>query len=291
MTEASVDGMGPVISELKSDSRMVVLLGSSEGLKGTSRKLSSLRGVTKIRRGLFIVKGYSDYHDALLDPHSFVSFVKTREIHKISEKESNSYSGRAYALVSFSYTNPSAQQKKYVERLIRKTTGVRLRPGLVLFPLLRAKDRRRLIGSKEERVLIDSVEFTRLVRLNGGNVLRWSRLRITNLYGADHIRDAVQQTLSKDLVGLEKRIKMLRRWVKEPEVSIRQSKKNYTILARSFRELKTKWMLSKKLWLYDSEKTLKRIYNILVNTRRVISSIETKCMILEQNQSSTVSQE
>jgi hypothetical protein len=276
MTEASVDGVSLVASDMKSDSRMVILLGSPEGLKRVSKKLISLNGVVRIRRGLFIVQGYSEVYEALLLSQSVVSFVRTREIPAIREGERNSYSSRVYTLVSFSYNNPTAQQKKYVERLIRKTTGIRLRPGVVLFPLLKAKDRRKVIGMEEESVLIDSTEFKRLVRMNGGIALRWSRLRIANLGGADHVRNTVQQTLSRDLARLEKRIRVLRGHLKDADKTFRQLKKNYTLLSRSFRELKAKWMLARKLWLHDSEKALKRTYNMLVNTRRAISSSEYK---------------
>jgi hypothetical protein len=275
MTEATVDGITPAISELRRNSRIIVLLGSPEGLKGVSRKLSSLEGVSRIRRGLFIVQENSENHDAQILSYPFVSFTRTREIPTIREKM-NADSNRVYALVSFSYNNPTAQQKKYVERLFRKTTGIRLRPGVILFPLLRSKERRRIIGSKDESLLIDSTEFTRLVRINGGTALRWSRLRVINLDGVSYIKKAIQNTLSRDLVQLEKKTRTLRKSLKDSNVAIAQLKRNYTLLSRSFRELRTKWMLAKKLWLYDSEKALKRTYNMLINTRRVISFAEAR---------------
>jgi hypothetical protein len=59
-------------------------------------------------------------------------------------------------------------------------------------------------------------------------------------------------------------------------VPIAHLKKNYTILSRRFRELKTKWMTARKLWFYDAEKDLKRTYNMLINTRRAIVSEEVR---------------
>lgn len=276
MTEACVDGINPVISELKSDSRLIVLLSSPERTKVVSKKLSSHQDVTRIRRALFIVHKYSETHEALLQSQSIVSFIKTREIPTVRERTKIAYSDYVYSLVSFSFTNPTAQQKKYVERLIRKTTGIRLRPGVILFPLFRSKERRRIIGSEDEGVLIDSTEFTKLVRKNGGNALRWSRIRIINLDGVNYTREAIQRALDRDLMALEERIRTLRERLKDPTITIGQLKKNYTLLSRSFRELKTKWMLAKKLWLHDAEKALKRIYNMLINTRRAIISAETE---------------
>lgn len=275
MTEASVDGILQVESELKSDSRLVILLGLPEGIKGISKKLSTLDGVVRIRKGSFIIHGFSEIHEAILGSQKRTSFIKTREIPTVRTKLEDAYTERVYSLVSFSYNNPTAQQKKYVERLLRKTTGIRLRPGVILFPLLRSKERRRILGPEDERVLIDSSTFSKLVRKNGGNTLRWSRLRIVNNDGGINIKHAVERTLHADLSALEVKIRALRERCKDPEVPIQKMKKNYTILSRNFRKLKTKWTLAKTLWFYDAEKALKRTYNMLINTRRAITTEET----------------
>ena len=275
MTEVSVDEILQAESELKGDSRLVILIGSLEGIKSVSKKLAALEGVIRIRKGSYIIHGFSEIHETILESQKRVSFIKTREIPTVRTKLEEAYTERVYSIVSFSYNNPTAQQKKYVERLLRKTTGIRLRPGVILFPLLRSKEQRRILGSEEERVLIDSIDFSKMVRENGGKALRWSRLKITNCEGSSHVRHAVERTLHTDLIALEKRIRTLRERCKDPEVPIGKLKKNYTILSRSFRRLKTKWMLAKKLWFYDAEKSLKRTYNMLISTRRVIITQET----------------
>ena len=275
MTEVSVDEILQAESELKGDSRLVILIGSLEGIKSVSKKLAALEGVIRIRKGSYIIHGFSEIHETILESQKRVSFIKTREIPTVRTKLEEAYTERVYSIVSFSYNNPTAQQKKYVERLLRKTTGIRLRPGVILFPLLRSKEQRRILGSEEERVLIDSIDFSKMVRENGGKALRWSRLKITNCEGSSHVRHAVERTLHTDLIALEKRIRTLRERCKDPEVPIGKLKKNYTILSRSFRRSKTKWMLAKKLWFYDAEKSLKRTYNMLISTRRVIITQET----------------
>ncbi len=276
MTEASIDEIALAKPKLKSDSRLVILLGLPEGIKDTSKKLMSLAGVEKVRRGLFIVQGYSESHEAILQSQSFVSFIKTREIPKTRKRLEDEYSDRVFSVVSFSYSNPTAQQKKRVERLIKKTTGIRLRPGLILFPLLRAKEQRRVLGSEDERILIDSNDFSRLIRENGGIALRWTRLRIINLDGANHLKHAFEQTLSRDLTPLEEKIRVLREMSRDVAIPLMNVKKNYTVLSHSFRELKTKWMTARQLWFYDAEKDLKRTYNMLINTRRAIVSEEIR---------------
>jgi len=275
MTESDVDVITPVISELKGDSRLVVLLGSPEGIKSTSKKLSAHQDVKKIRRGLLIIHGHSENHSEILNLYPIISFIKTREIPSIRKREDRAYSNRAYTIVTFSFNNPTAQQKKRVERLIKKTAGIRLRPGVIIFPLLRSKERRRILGPEEERFLLDSAEFSKLVRETGGTTIRWTRLRIFNLEGDNHIKDAIEQTLSRDLHAIEGKIQTLRERCKDPTISISQLKKNYTVLSRNFRTLKTKWILAKRLWYYDAEKVLKRTYNMLINTRRAIQSRDT----------------
>ena len=278
MTESSVGVLTPITSELKGNSRLVVLLGSLEGTKNTSKKLSLIPDVERLRRGLFIVHGYSKIHSLTLEGQPAISFTKTREIPSFRKKVEDVYSNRVYAIVSFSFKNPTAKQKKRVERLIRKTTGVRLRPGVILFPIFRAKERRRIIGLEDDKALIDSKEFSVLIREIGGNSIRWSRLRIMNSNGSHHVRQAVENTFVRDKHALEEKIRNLRERVKDTTVPIRQLQKTYTLLSRNFRELKTKWILAEKLWFYDAEKALKRIYNLLINTRRIITSEESNRM-------------
>ncbi len=254
------------------------MLGSPEGIKNTSRKLTACPGVEKLRRGLFVVHGFSENHIRALDTQSVISFIKTREIPSLRKKVEDVYSSRVYTIVSFSFKNPTAQQKKRVERLIRRTIGVRLRPGVILFPLFRTKERRRILGSEDERVLVDSQEFSKLIREIGGNSLRWTRLKIKNSNGSNQVKQAVENTFERDIRALEDKIRSLRGQSKDTSIPIRQLKKKYGLLSRSFRELKTKWLLAKKLWFYDVEKALRRTYNILINTRRMITSEETRRM-------------
>jgi hypothetical protein len=147
---------------------------------------------------------------------------------------------------------------------------------VILFPLLRAKERRQIIGSEDDRILIDSKEFSRLIHELGGNSIRWSRLRIKNSDGSNHVRNAVEHTFVRDIHALEEKIRNLREQTKDTTIAIGQLKKYYTLHSRNFRELKIKWMLAKKLWFYDAEKALKRVYNMLINTRRAIANEVTR---------------
>ncbi len=274
MTEASVDDITTIVPELKIDSRLVVLIGASEGIRTVSRKISSFQGVTRVRRGLFIIQGYSEIHEKALQLESFVSFSKTREIPSVHKKVKDGQTNRVYSLVSFGFTNPTVQQKKRIERLVRKTNGIRLKPGVIIFPLLKSKEQRRIMGPEDERELLDSIEFTRHLRKIGSKTFRWSRLRTVNIDGDNQIRTAVERTITRDLTTMEEKILKLRGKLKDSSVTISQLKKNYSLLSRSFQELRTKWMYAKKLWFFDAEKALKRTYNMLITTRRAIISAE-----------------
>ena len=273
MTEVSINEINDSHSKLVGESQLVILLNTANGIKSVSKKLASLQGVKRIMKGTFILPEITDTRIEILESQPTVSFIKTREIPNISKKTEDIYSELVYSIVAFRFKNPTAQQKKYVERLIKRTTGVRLRPGVVLFPILKSKQQRRIIGSEEERVLLTSSEFFRRLSKKGVNVYRWSRLRTTTIDSSAYIKDAIEHTLERDLVALEERIRRLRERCKEPNVEVVQLKKSYSVLSRRFRKLKGKWMVAKKIWYYDTKKPLKRTYNMLISTRRMISAL------------------
>jgi hypothetical protein len=275
MTESNVDVIVPVISELKGGSRLIVLLGSPEGIMRTSKILSGLPEVRKIRRGLYVIRSYSANHIDVMHSAA-LSFTKSREIPSIRQKSDDIFMDRVYTLVSFSFKNPTAQQKKRVERLLRKTTGIRLRPGVILFPLLRSRESIRILGQLEEREILDSLGFSKKVRDIGGDTIRWSRLKVASPNGGHLIKTAVERTYLRDMHALEENIRTLREQSKDPSIPIRKTKNNYSIQARRFGELKTKWTIAKKLWLYDPVRSLKRTYNMLMSTRRVIMTEELR---------------
>ena len=273
MTEVSIDEINDSYSKLVGESRLVILLNTANGIKGVSKKLASLQDVKRIMKGTFIIPEITDTLSDILQFQPTASFMKTREIPHISKKTEDIYSELVYSIVAFRFKNPTAQQKKYVERLIKRTTGVRLRPGVVIFPILKSKQQRKIIGPEEERVLLTSSEFFRKLGKKGVEVYRWSRLRTATAESSAHIREAIEHTLQRDLTTLEERIRKLRERCKEADVEVAQLKRSYSVLSRRFRKLKGKWMVAKKIWYYDTERPLKRTYNMLISTRRIISAL------------------
>ena len=277
MSEINIEGFSEAVPELKSDSRLVVLLGSPEGIKAPSKRLSKYAGVQKVRRGLFIISGYSSIHTTEIQTLERILFIKSREIPSVRIKTDDIYFTRAFSIVAFSLKNPTAKQKKRIERLVKKSVGIRLRPGVILFPLLRSKEQKRISGSDDKKSLLDSIRFKQLMFEMGANTFRWSRLRLVNPEDSSLILNSIEQNLIKDLQAIEMKIRVLRDLIQNPDISIKQLKRRYTVLSGRFKETKAKWMLARNLWSFDAVKQLKRTYNLLIGTRRAI--IEREALV------------
>jgi hypothetical protein len=268
------EGSNNSIPELKSDSRLVVLIGSTEGIKGQSRNLSRFSNVQKIRKGVFIVTSPSSAIETEIQAAQQISFVKTREIPSSKQQSDVLSIDRVFSVVTFSLKNPTAKQKKQIERLVRKSIGIRLRPGVILFPLFRSKEQKRLMKSIDENFLLDSIRLKNRLTGFGVNTFRWSRLRLLNQDDLALVTKHIEGNLTRDLLAIEIKIQALRELNKNPEVPLKKLKRNYTIVSGRFKEIKLKWMQAKKLWFYDAEKKLKRTYNLLINVRREIKERE-----------------
>jgi len=275
MSDINIEGFSEAVPELKSDSRLVVLLGSPKGIKAPSKRLSKYAGVQKIRRGLFIVSGYASIHTTEIQTLERILFIKSREIPSVRTRTDDIYFARAFSIVAFSLKNPTARQKKRIERLVKRSVGIRLRPGVILFPLFRSKEQKRLLVSDDKKPLLDSIRFKQLMSEMGAKTFRWSRLRLVNPESSSLILKNIEQNLIKDLEAIETKIHVLRDLNQNPEISMKQLKRKYTVLSGRFKETKTKWMLARKLWSFDSVKQLKRTYNLLIGTRRAIMERES----------------
>jgi hypothetical protein len=193
-----------------------------------------------------------------------IAFKKSREIPSVKERGEEAGSRRVYSIVSYRFMNPTASQKKRVERLVRRSSSIRLRPGVLLFPVLRSKERRKLLESDEKYVLIDSRKLSEELRGFGAEVFIDGHLF--------EIQNAVARTLSHDFTSFETLAKDLRNQAKEPEAQFKTLRKRYTILSKRYGKLKFKWSRANKIWSYDTTKLLTRGYNMLLSVRRVIDS-------------------
>lgn len=271
MSDVNINEDNQSLPELKSDSRLVIFLGPSEGVKDQSKKLLRFNEVLKVRRGVIIISNLSSLIETEIQTVKQISFVKTREIPSSRERSDAFYFNRVFSIVVFSLRNPTAKQKKRIERLIRKSIGIRLRPGVILFPLFRSKEHKRLMSSNKDGItLLDSIGFKQKLSEIGANTFRWSRLRLVNQSDSSFITKSLEVNLTRDLLTIETKIQSLRELNKNPEISLKHLKRNYTLVSGRFKEIKLKWMQAKKLWAFDAEKNLKRVYNLLIGTRRAI---------------------
>jgi hypothetical protein len=272
LNEVNTESISPAAIDLKGTSRLVILLGSKEGIRGISKKLRQYDDLLRVGKGLFIASSNGGAYTDLLHSLPTLSFIRTREIPGIKARLDDPHAYRTYSVVSYSFKNPTPGQKKRVERLLRRSMGIRLRPGVLLFPVLRAKERRKILDYDKGHSLLDSKEFNNQLKSMGAHSMRWSRLRLAEHLDSVQIKEAIEKTLNRDLLSIESKLHELRELSKSPLTPTDALRKQSSLVLRRYRKLKFKWTLAKTLWYYDAEKPLKRIYNLGLNTKYMIDN-------------------
>lgn len=257
---------------MKGQSRLIVIMAKSQTVRDSAKKLKALGKMVRVGRGVFLLHGQLTKDNLVLQDLPTISFQKTREIPSASDHGEDASFRRVYAVVSYQFKNPTATQKKRVERLVRKSVSIRLRPGVLLFPVLKSKDRRKLSDSDDISKFIDSRRISEELRSLGADVSRWSRLRMI-----EHplkVESAVARTHAHDISSFEKLVNDIRSLAKDSEAEVTILKKRYSVLSRRYRQLKIKWELARKIWNYDATRSLIRSYNMMIAARRTIESLE-----------------
>ncbi|MDH4212391.1 MAG: hypothetical protein OEV85_00565 [Candidatus Thorarchaeota archaeon] len=270
MNETNIESIQLVQLDLKGTSRLVVLLGSKDGIRGISKKLMQYDDLVRVGKGLFIAGSNVGIYTDILQSLPSLTFIRTREILGIKARLDDPHAYRAYSIVSYSFNSPTPGQKKRVERLLRRSIGVRLRPGVLLFPVLRARERRKILDYEKGHSLLDSKEFSNQLKSMGAQTMRWSRLRLADHLDSVQIKEAIERTLNRDLLSIESKLQELRELSKNPLIPTDALRKQSAAVLRRYRTLKFKWKLAKTLWFFDAEKSLKRIYNLGLNTKYMI---------------------
>lgn len=272
VNEVNTENINPASLDLKGTSQLIVLLGSKEGIKGASKKLKQYSDFIRVGKGLFIAGSNMGVYADILQSLPTLSFIRTREIPRIKSRVGDINAHRAYSIVSYNFNGPTAGQKKRVERLIRRSAGIRLRPGVLLFPVLRSRERRKVLDYEKGHSLLDSKEFNHQLISMGAKSMRWSRLRLVNPSDSVQVKDAIEKTFNRDLLSIESRLQDIRELSKNPQVPTDSLKKKSAAASRRYRKLKFKWTLAKTLWYYDAERALKRVYNLGRNTKYLIDN-------------------
>ncbi|MFW9912151.1 MAG: hypothetical protein ACFFEU_06755 [Candidatus Thorarchaeota archaeon] len=270
MSDADVSDSTAINVTMKGQSQLVVILGNAKIIRESARKLRSLGEAVRVGRGAFLIHSQTSTEKSPLQDLPTITFKKAREIPSVSEHGGEVGDRRVYSVVSYRFRNPTATQKKRVERLVRRSSSIRLRPSVLLFPVLRSKERRKLLESDEKHVLMDSRKLSEELRGLGAEAFRWSRLRIID--HPSELHNAVARTLSHDFTSFETLARDLRNQAKGIETQPKILKKRYAILSKRYDELKFKWSRASKIWSYDATKLLTRGYNMMLSVRRVIDS-------------------
>ncbi|MFW9908372.1 MAG: hypothetical protein ACFFEF_07335 [Candidatus Thorarchaeota archaeon] len=272
MNEVNTESINLAQIDLKGTSKLVILLGTKEGTKGISKKLRQYDDLVRVGKGLFITGSNDGAYTELLRSLPTLSFIRTREIPGIKARLDDPHADRTYSIVSYSFNNPTPGQKKRVERLLRRSMGIRIRPGVLLFPVLRARERRKVLDYEKGHSLLDSKEFNNQLKTIGAFSMRWSRLRLAESKDSIQIREAIERTLNRDLLSIESKLQQIREMSKNPLTPSDILRKQSLVVLRRYRKLKFKWVLAKTLWYYNAEKPLKRIYNLGLNTKYMIDN-------------------
>ncbi len=228
--------------------------------------LRDFNDVSKLRNGLFFVpstlpKSYNETGQF----HS-VRFKRVREVPRIRKKKSISKS--VFAVVSYHFKTSKPKQKKATQRLLRKAIGVKIRPGVVLFPFLRIKDKKNL--EKLRELLIGSRRFQVKLEKMGAKVSRWTRLAIVNEDSQTLVHGLVNDTIRTESNAIEQGIRKLVSEFKENIINKRQAKEKLYSLRSRYQELKIRAEAFEKIWGGEYHKILKRIYNLLLKTRKIV---------------------
>lgn len=253
---------------------LIVLLVSRESLKQASKRISQIPGIQRVGRGVF---RYTRSYPKLCTSHELprhIALRKTRTIPTMREAALSEVQIRTYALVTYRFKNPTAKQKKVVERLKRRAVAARLRPSVLLFPHIRAGESRKRFGLDSERPPLGSRDFSQILSQMGAKVERWTRLRLATHSSYSLFRDVVESTISSDINGLEAKIRALRDEARSRDASTRRLKTIYTDLRRRLKDLMMISSVIRHVWGYRSEARVRRLYDLLLAARRVIAERE-----------------
>ncbi|UCE09144.1 MAG: hypothetical protein JSW61_09180 [Candidatus Thorarchaeota archaeon] len=204
---------------------------------------------------------------------------KTREIAQSRSVSARSGLGNVYTLVTYRFANSDAKVRKKVQRLIRSSLCVRLRPGALLFPYLRARDGRRLITSAEKERLHLSGSLSRRLSSLDAEIHRWGRLEPRGEKDRVLIGKAVAKAISAELSSIHSKIVSLQSIIQSHDTMSRRLWDRHGELNKEYKHLKLRLKVLERIWHLDMNRPLMRIYNALLKARRELVNRETQLMI------------
>jgi hypothetical protein len=178
---------------------------------------------------------------------------------------------RTFALVTYHLSNPSAQQKKKVQRLISRSISIRLRPGVLLFPYLRVKDHRKYFANENMMRLLNSKAFTTEILKINAEASRFTHLRVAGERSLSLVNSALERTFLRKCNKLSEKAVILREAVNNLDIPTLKLKQQYSSLFQQYKDSKMSYDAIQKLMILESEYPFKRIYDKLLRIRKLIS--------------------
>lgn len=255
---------GDEAPSLDQKSRLIVFPRESAILSSVLRDPN----VKRIGPGIVIAKkNNKTLQEALLQiPH--IRFRKARDIPKGDGRKLKPFAEKTYAIIQYSFKGVSPQQKKKVQRLFVNTPCIRLRPGVILFPYLRARQKNRYYILKDGSTLMSSKEFAAEARKAGIKLLRWTKLKLANQAAEEIVEQAFRNNVQTDLEAIEAKLRLLIENIGNQEIETKQLRMQMATYGSRFSKTKLKLKVLKDIWEFDSDKELKRVYNVLLRARR-----------------------
>ncbi len=252
---------------LSGSSVLVVVIGDDKEFRRGARKTKAIRRLT---RGIYRVPVQNKKVREYVQRFRHLTLKRAREIPRVKETDPELYRRRTYVLMSYSFVEPTAQQKKKTQRLLNRSAYIRIRKGAVLLPHLRSKDIARFYQTEKGRGVLTPKEFAGSMKDIGAKVSRWSRVRAIGPKSDREIEIALDATISSQLSSLESRILDLQDTIKDDTVPLKKLKSRYSELMARVREARGVFALIREIWKRDDSKHLRRSYNRLLRCRKAI---------------------
>lgn len=237
---------------------------------GPKAALTKLDDVKRVGAGVYIASKRRKVLVSVLENTPHIRFRRAREIPKGDSRKKAPFTDRIYTVVLYSFEKPTPQQKKSLQRLILKTPCIKLRPGVLLLPHLRAKEKARYYSSHGGVELLDSNSFANETVALGAKVRRWTRLRLINQQGEELIQQAYSAMVAQEVTSIDLKLKSIAGELKNGSSDLKKLKSEYTAVSRRLKRLRHRHKILHALWQYEAEKELKRVYNSMLKVRRAI---------------------
>ncbi len=235
-------------------------------------KLLEEEEISRVGNGIYLISQGTPHIKHLLAEISHFRFRRVRDIPPVRSRDPEVRAKKVFAIVWYQFAAPTAGQKKRVQRIIHRAPCIRLRPGVLLFPHLRSKDRERYLKKNKERSVLGSKEFSVVLEEIGSTVIRWTRLQLVNQASNELLYASLEKMSKSEIGSLEAKIRTLKEAAMKGERNPKRLKERYSELSTIYRNLRSKYEVVRLVWDVDLRRELKRTYNLMLRTKRIIAS-------------------